>query len=339
MQPLLSVENLNVLFHTYAGTVHAVKDVSFYLEKGEILGIVGESGCGKSVTANAIMGLIPTPPGEIASGRILFGNQDVTALDASALQAVRGRDISMIFQDPMTSLNPVLSIGAQLIECFSAHQRIDKRTATERSIDMLKLVGIPAPETRMRQFPHQLSGGMRQRVMIAMALAMNPQILIADEPTTALDVTIQAQIVDLMKKLNQELNTSIILISHDLGVIAGLCHRVAVMYAGQIVEMASTDKLFSQPRHPYTHALLRSVPRLDGQRSRLESIEGQPPDLIKPPKGCAFQPRCRVAMKACLDNAPPLYTPSEAHFSRCWFEHGDCPHSLVMPGAKEEPAK
>ena len=290
MESLLSVENLSVLFHTYAGTIQAVKDVSFGLGKGEILGIVGESGCGKSVTANAIMGLIPSPPGEIAAGRIIFDGTDITKLDEAALRQIRGNAISMIFQDPMTSLNPVLTIGAQLAECFMTHQRLAKNIAAERSIQMLKLVGIPAPETRMRQYPHQLSGGMRQRVMIAMALGLNPRILIADEPTTALDVTIQAQIIDLMRSLNRELNTAIILISHDLGVIAGLCSRAIVMYAGQIVEAATVDELFTTPRHPYTLGLLQSVPRLDRLQSRLESIEGQPPTCCPPPRAAPSAP-------------------------------------------------
>ncbi|MDR3565458.1 MAG: ABC transporter ATP-binding protein [Negativicutes bacterium] len=338
MQPVLAVENLTVLFHTYAGTVKAVRDVSFDLGKGEILGIVGESGCGKSVTANAIMGLIPSPPGEIAAGRILFGDADITKLDESALRRIRGNAISMIFQDPMTSLNPVLTVGTQLIECFLTHQRLTKRAAAEQAIHMLKLVGIPAPEARMNQYPHQLSGGMRQRVMIATALAMNPAILIADEPTTALDVTVQAQIIELMQKLNRELTTSIILISHDLGVIAGLCNRVIVMYAGQVVEAAPVAELFANPRHPYTVGLLESVPRLDAARTKLESIEGQPPDLLAPPTGCAFQPRCHHAMQLC-GTPPPLFTPADGHTSRCWLEHEACPHPLPMRRQKAgEPA-
>jgi oligopeptide transport system ATP-binding protein len=334
VKPLLSVENLSVLFHTYAGTVQAVRDVSFSLAEGEIVGIVGESGCGKSVTASAIMGLIPMPPGQIAAGRIIFDGADITGMSEAQLRQLRGNAISMIFQDPMTSLNPVLSIGTQLTECFLTHQRIDKAAATEKAVAMLKMVGIPAPETRMRQYPHQLSGGMRQRVMIAMALAMNPKILIADEPTTALDVTIQAQIIELMKKLNRELSTSIVLISHDLGVIAGLCAKVIVMYAGQIVEAAPVADLFAQPRHPYTAGLLSSVPRLDAARTRLTSIEGQPPDLLTPPAGCAFQPRCRYAMSVC-GKAPPLFAPGENRLSRCWLEHEKCPHPLPVPAEKE----
>ncbi len=337
MQPLLNVENLTVNFHTYAGTVRAVRDVSFTLEKGEILGIVGESGCGKSVTASALLGLIPSPPGEIAAGRILFEGDDIAAMDEQALRRLRGNAISMIFQDPMTSLNPVLTVGSQLGECFTTHRRLDKASAREQSAAMLRLVGIPAPEVRLGQYPHQLSGGMRQRVMIAMALAMNPRILIADEPTTALDVTIQAQIVELMKKLNNELGTAIILISHDLGVVAGLCERVLVMYAGQIVEAAAVDDLFARPRHPYTLGLLQSVPRLDAVSSRLTSIEGQPPDLLAPPAGCAFAPRCAFAMAACRE-APPLLVPVPGHYSRCWLAHPDCPHPLPGQAAKEATA-
>ncbi len=310
MQPLLSVENLTVKFHTYAGTVQAVRSVSFTMNAGEILGIVGESGCGKSVTASSLLGLIPTPPGEIAAGRILFAGEDIAGMDEKALCKLRGNAISMIFQDPMTSLNPVLTVGRQLTECFTTHQKLSRAEAAERAVAMLRLVGIPAPEVRLGQYPHQLSGGMRQRVMIAMALAMNPRILIADEPTTALDVTIQAQIIDLMKKLNSELGTAIILISHDLGVVAGLCERVLVMYAGQVVEAAPVAALYARPRHPYTIGLLDSVPRLDAARSRLTSIEGQPPDLLAPPPGCAFSPRCRYAMRVC-EQAPPSSRPGK----------------------------
>jgi oligopeptide transport system ATP-binding protein len=338
VQPLISVENLSVDFHTYAGTVQAVRDVSFTLAAGEILGIVGESGCGKSVTAGSLMGLIPSPPGEITSGHIMFGGEDIVKMDEAALRKLRGNAISMIFQDPMTSLNPVLTIGSQLGECFTTHQQLDAGTVRERSVELLKLVGIPAPEVRLGQYPHQLSGGMRQRVMIAMALAMNPRILIADEPTTALDVTIQAQIIDLMKKLNSELGTSIILISHDLGVVAGLCETVLVMYAGQVVEAAPVAALYARPRHPYTLGLLHSVPRLDAARTRLASIDGQPPDLIALPAGCAFAPRCRFAMVACRQ-APPLIAAAPGHQSRCWLAHPDCPHPLTGGAAKEaEPA-
>lgn len=324
METILSVENLNVVFHTYAGTVHAVNNVSFSLGKGEIIGIVGESGCGKSVTASSLLGLIPSPPGEITAGKILFAGADIITMSSEQLRKLRGNEISMIFQDPMTSLNPVLTIGLQLAESYMIHQKLSRKAALEKAVTVLQLVGIPAPEVRVHQYPHQLSGGMRQRVMIAMALACNPRILIADEPTTALDVTIQAQIIELMKKLNHELQTSIILISHDLGVVAGLCNRVMVMYAGKIVESAPVAELYSAPQHPYTWGLLRSVPRLDRGGLRLESIAGQPPDLLAPPSCCAYLPRCQYAMEICRQ-APPLLDVSSRRQCRCWLSHEHSP--------------
>lgn len=324
MQPLLVVDNLKVVFHTYAGKVQAVNEVSFTLEKGEVIGIVGESGCGKSVTASAIMGLIPSPPGEISEGHIYFDGQDITTMGEEKLRLIRGNEISMIFQDPMTSLNPVLTVGLQLAESFMIHQHLPKKQAFEKAIEMLRLVGIPAPETRIHQYPHQMSGGMRQRVMIAMALACNPRILIADEPTTALDVTIQAQIMDLMKNLNNQLSTSIILITHDLGVVAGVCTRVLVMYAGRIVESASVQNLYNNPQHPYTWGLLKSVPRLDIQKQHLETIGGQPPDLLAPPTGCAFMPRCKFTMEICKQS-PPLISITDSHDCRCWLAHKNSP--------------
>lgn len=322
---LLSINNLSVVFNTYAGQVQAVNDVSFTLNKGEVLGIVGESGCGKSVTANAIMRLIPSPPGEISKGTILFKEKNLVTLPEKDLRQIRGNAISMIFQDPMTSLNPVLTVGLQLAESFMIHQKLSKEQSLHEAIKMLNLVGIPAPAARIRQYPHQLSGGMRQRVMIAMALACKPQVLIADEPTTALDVTIQAQIIDLMRKLNKELATSIILISHDLGVVAGLCERVQVMYAGRIVETAPIKALYKNPSHPYTWGLLNSVPRMDQNRMRLHSIAGQPPDLLNPPPGCAFRPRCKFAMTVC-STLPPLIEVDSSHYSRCWLNHVDSPY-------------
>lgn len=325
MQKILSVENLKVVFHTYAGTVQAVNDVSFTLDKGEIIGIVGESGCGKSVTSSAIMGLIPSPPGEISGGHIVFDGQDLTALNEKALQSIRGNQISMIFQDPIVSLNPVLTIGLQLAESFMLHQKLPKKLALDKAVELLKLVGIPAPETRIHQYPHQMSGGMRQRVMIAMALALRPRILIADEPTTALDVTVQAQIMELIKKLNAELNTAVILITHDLGVVAGMCSRVLVMYAGQIVESAPVNELYNNPQHPYTWGLLKSVPRLDEKKGSLSSIPGQPPDLLNPPSGCAFMPRCQFAMEICKQ-APTEITVAERHVCRCWLTSKDSPY-------------
>lgn len=329
MQPILSVENLKVVFNTYAGTVQAVNDVSFTLHKGETIGIVGESGCGKSVTSSAIMGLIPSPPGRIASGHILFEGRDLVTMDEKSLQKIRGNQISMIFQDPMTSLNPVLTVGLQLAESFMLHQKLPKKKAMEKAVEMLKLVGIPAPETRIRQYPHQMSGGMRQRVMIAMALACNPQILIADEPTTALDVTVQAQIMELIKKLNTELSTAVILITHDLGVVAGMCSRVLVMYAGRVVESAPVNELYANPQHPYSWGLLKSLPRPDMKSGTLESIAGQPPDLLAPPLGCAFMPRCRFAMEVCKQPPTPIKV-TEDHMCRCWLLDKASPRT---PGA------
>ncbi|MCE5286014.1 MAG: ABC transporter ATP-binding protein [Pelosinus sp.] len=326
MEKILSVENLKVIFNTYAGTVQAVSDVSFTLDKGEIIGIVGESGCGKSVTSSAIMRLIPSPPGQISGGRIIFDGKDLVSLDEKALQSIRGNQISMIFQDPIVSLNPVLTVGLQLAESFMLHQKLPKKLALEKAVELLKLVGIPAPEERIHQYPHQMSGGMRQRVMIAMALALRPRILIADEPTTALDVTVQAQIMELIKKLNTELSTAVILITHDLGVVAGMCSRVLVMYAGKIVESAPARELYNSPQHPYTWGLLKSVPRPDKQKAALSSIPGQPPDLLAPPSGCAFMPRCQFAMEICKQ--PPKETVgSENHSCRCWLVDPASPYS------------
>jgi oligopeptide transport system ATP-binding protein len=328
---ILDVQNLKVVFHTYAGTVHGVNDVSFTLDKGEVLGIVGESGCGKSVTAAALLRLIPTPPGEIVPGsKMLFEGKDLAAVPETAMRRIRGNAISMIFQDPMTALNPVLTIGLQLSESIILHQKVSSQEALKKSIEMLNLVGIPSPEERIHQYPHQMSGGMRQRVMIAMALSCNPKILIADEPTTALDVTIQAQIIDLMKNLNQRLDTSIILISHDLGVVAGLCHRVQVMYAGRLVESAPVAELYNNPLHPYTWGLLQSIPKVTaGVKRRLQTIGGQPPDLLAPPPGCSFAPRCRFALKICKEELPALFETTAGHRVRCWLNHEISP---VKPG-------
>ena len=323
---LLTVKNLHVQFRTYAGVVHALRGVDFELSAGDIIGIVGESGCGKTVTASAIMGIIPSPPGEVIAGEAWSDGRDLLKLPEAEARKLRGNSMSMIFQDPMTSLNPVLTIGAQLMEPFFEHQSLPASEARVRAEELLRLVGIADPASRLRQYPHQLSGGMRQRVMIAMALACNPKLLFADEPTTALDVTVQAQILDLLKKLNQELNTSIVLITHDLGVVAGLCRKVLVMYAGQIVESAPVKELFASPCHPYTLGLLQSVPRPDSTEKKLLTIDGHPPDLIAPPSGCAFLPRCRFAMQTCL-TAPPLFSLTLEHQSRCWLNHHDSPHS------------
>ena len=326
MRPILSVEDLHVEFHTYAGTVHAVNGVDFHLNAGETIGIVGESGSGKSVTLNALMGLIPSPPGKVTAGKADFQGQDLLSMPENQLRKIRGNSISMIFQDPMTSLNPVLTIGFQLQEPLLIHRSMSAREAKEQAISLLNQVGISDPEVRLKQYPHQLSGGMRQRVMIAMALACEPIILFADEPTTALDVTVQAQIIDLLKKLNREMNMAIVLITHDLGVVAGLCSRVLVMYAGQLVESSPVESLYSQPLHPYTFSLLRSLPLTSSAGKRLHVIEGQPPDLFSLPQGCSFFPRCQFALDICETEPPPLFPLPGERLSRCWLNH---PHSSV----------
>lgn len=317
---LLAVDNLKVSFFTHVGEVQAVRGTTFSLEAGEAVALVGESGCGKSVTAQSIMRLIPDPPGRIVGGSILFEGQDLATASEKHMEKIRGNQIGMIFQDPMTSLNPTMTIGRQLMEGIMKHQGLSKKEAREKAIEMLSLVGIPQPDRRVNQYPHEFSGGMRQRVMIAMALSCEPRLLIADEPTTALDVTIQAQIIELMKELKEKTGTSIILITHDLGVVAGLCSRVLVMYAGQIVESGLIRDVFYHPKHPYTYSLLRAVPRLDAkQKSRLVSIPGQPPDLLNPPKGCSFAPRCEFAMRICLERPPEEVVLDNRHMARCWL--------------------
>jgi oligopeptide transport system ATP-binding protein len=316
---LLEVKDLHVSFFTYAGEVKAVRGVSYNLKPGEVLGIVGESGSGKSVSSYGLMGIIPEP-GKVIGGSILFDGQEITELSEQELLKIRGRDIGMIFQDPMTSLNPVYTVGNQIDETLRKHTDLDKEQRKERMIELFTLVGINQPEKRINQYPHEFSGGMRQRVMIAMALACNPKLLIADEPTTALDVTIQAQILELMKELKNKINMSIIFITHDLGVIADICDRVAVMYAGNIVETGTIDEIFYSPKHPYTWGLLKSIPKLNTEEhERLIPIEGNPVDLINPPKGCAFAPRCKHCMKICLNNVPPVYQVSEGHKTLCWL--------------------
>ncbi|WP_166243805.1 ABC transporter ATP-binding protein [Paenibacillus turpanensis] len=326
-QPILEVKNLEVSFQTYAGEVQAVRGVTFTLNKGEALAIVGESGCGKSVTAQTIMRLIPMPPGKIKNGEILFdGEHDLAKLTDKQMEQVRGSEMGMIFQDPMTSLNPTMTVGKQIAEGLIKHQNMPKEAAMNQAVEMLKLVGIPSPESRVKQYPHEFSGGMRQRVMIAIALACSPKLLIADEPTTALDVTIQAQIIELMKDLQTKTNASIILITHDLGVVADLAQRVVVMYAGKVVEQATVEELFYEPKHPYTWGLLKSVPRLDHDSNEdLEPIPGTPPDLFKPPVGCAFAARCPYAMKICLEKDPEHTTVSDSHTAACWLLHEDAP--------------
>ncbi|MFE3891444.1 ABC transporter ATP-binding protein [Priestia sp. YIM B13446] len=320
MEKMIQIKNLHVQFSTYGGRVQAVRGVSFDLHKGETLAIVGESGCGKSVTSQSIMRLIPTPPGRITSGSILFKGQDLTKLPEKKMRDIRGADISMIFQDPMTALNPTLRVGEQISENIMQHENISKEKAKEKAFEMLELVGIPNPKERLKQYPHEFSGGMRQRIVIAMALVCNPEVLIADEPTTALDVTIQAQILELFKDIQQKTDVSIVLITHDLGVVAQVADRVAVMYAGKIVEIGTRRDIFYTPQHPYTKGLLRSVPRLDLYESELVPIAGSPPDLFAPPPGCSFAPRCPYVMEVC-DRMYPVSTKlKESHQVHCWLQ-------------------
>lgn len=320
MANILEVKDLRVHFKTFAGDVQAVRGVNFHVKKGEVVAIVGESGCGKSVTAHTIMKLIPTPPGKIVSGQILFNGEDLVPKTQEQMAKIRGKEIGMVSQDPMTSLNPTLTIGTQIGEVLKVHQGLTGEAARQRMIELLTMVGINQPEKRLKQYPHEFSGGMRQRVLIAIALACNPQLLIADEPTTALDVTIQAQILELLKELQNKLHMSVIIITHDLGVVAGFSERVVVMYAGKVVEEGKTEEIFYEAKHPYTWGLLKSVPRLDQDRSiPLVPITGRPPDLINPPKGCAFWPRCEHAMKICALHEPPEVEVSPGHRVSCWL--------------------
>ncbi len=316
---LLEMNDLRVSFFTPAGEVKAVNGVSYTLDKGRVLGIVGESGSGKSVSVSAMMQLL-VYPGRVVGGSITFDGRDVLAMNAEQIQAVRGKEIGMIFQDPMTSLNPVFTIGEQLVETLRRHTDMTRRQAWDRSVEMLTLVGINNPEQRMKQYPHEFSGGMRQRAMIAMTLLCNPKLLIADEPTTALDVTIQAQILELMKDLRKKINAAIILITHDLGIVSDICDEVIVMYAGRIVERGTIDDIFYRPQHPYTQGLLRCLPRLDSDVTKpLEPIEGTPVDLLAMPEGCAFAPRCEKCMRVCLKEQPPVFARGETHTSACWL--------------------
>jgi oligopeptide transport system ATP-binding protein len=320
-KPLLEVKNLKTWFYTPDGIVKAVNGVSYTLDEGEALGLVGESGCGKSVSALSLMRLIPTPPGRIVEGEVLFDGRDLLKLDDEGIRRIRGNDIAMIFQDPMTSLNPVLTIGRQIGEALELHKGMDRSASRKRTIELLELVGIPAARNRVDDYPHQFSGGMRQRVMIAMALSCDPKLLIADEPTTALDVTIQAQILELIKRLRQELNMAVILITHDLGVVAGVTDRINVMYAGYIVESAPAEELFANPRMPYTLGLLRSVPRIDEPRKeKLIPIEGLPPDLVDAPQGCPFVPRCAYKVDRCVEENPSLEPVNREHTIACWVD-------------------
>ncbi len=319
MKNLLEVKNLKTYFYTEDGVVPAVDGVDFDLKPGQTLGIVGESGCGKSITSLSIMRLIPVPPGKIVDGEIIFDGRNLLELSETEMRQIRGNDIAMIFQEPMTSLNPVFTIGFQIMEAIMLHQNLDKKAARERCIEMLKLVGIPRAEQVVDEYPHQFSGGMRQRAMIAMALSCNPKLLIADEPTTALDVTIQAQIIELMKELKEKLNTAIMLITHDLGVVAEMADHVIVMYAGKVVEEADVVDLFTNPKHPYTVGLMKSKPSLDGQSKRLDVIPGSVPNPLAMPGGCPFHPRCNHAMEICSTKLPCLKKTDDGRRVRCWL--------------------
>lgn len=317
-EKILEVEHLETSFFTHAGEVKAVRDISFSVEKGKILGIVGESGSGKSVSLKSVMRLIEHP-GKIKGGTITFDGEDLLSKTEKEMLQVRGKRIAMVFQDPMSSLNPVFRIGNQITDSILYHDKVSKAEANRRAIELLRLVGIPSPETRINNYPHEFSGGMRQRVMIAMALACHPELLIADEPTTALDVTIQLQILKLMKNIQEKEGTTVILVTHDLGVVAELCDRVIVMYGGQIMEEGTVDEIFYEPMHPYTKGLLRSVPSLSNTKERLVPIPGSPPDLLNPPKGCPFCYRCKHAMELCVEEAPPFYETETGHRCACWL--------------------
>jgi len=326
-EPVISVNNLHTVFHTQDGDVHAVNGVSFSLRPGELLGVVGESGSGKSVTVMSLLKLLPMPPAEITSGEVHFGGKDLLTLGTNELRDLRGGDVGFIFQDPMTSLNPVFTVGFQLMEPLRIHMNMSKEQARNRAVELLELVGIPSARDRLKDFPHQFSGGMRQRVMIAIALACDPKVLIADEPTTALDVTVQAQIIELVKELRERLGMAIIWITHDLGVVAGIADRVAVMYGGQVVEYAEVKHLYDDPHHPYTKALLQTLPSHefahgDEREERLVSIPGQAPNLKGPLKACPFAPRCDSVHEKCLAENPPLFDVRDGQQSRCWLEEG-----------------
>ncbi len=326
-QPLLDIRALETHFFTDDGLARAVDGVSYSLAKGETVGVVGESGCGKSVTALSVLRLIPNPPGRIVSGEIMFEGTNLLNLSPAEMRRIRGNDISMIFQEPMTSLNPVFTIGNQIAEAVRLHQGLSNKEAINKAVEMLTLVGIPEPARRVHEYPHQLSGGMRQRAMIAMALSCNPKVLVADEPTTALDVTIEAQILDLMRNLQSELGTAIIMITHDLGVVAEMARKVVVMYAGKIVEQAPVEQIFGDPNHPYTQGLLNSLPSADlgkassGDKRRLQEIPGIVPSLLNLPPGCKFASRCPKAMAVCEEKEPPLEQVSTDHLSACWLNH------------------
>ncbi len=325
MNKVLQVNDLHVSFDTYAGEVKAVRGVTFDVNEGEVLAVVGESGCGKSVMVQTIMKLNPMPPARIVRGEIQLANKDIVKASEKEMMKIRGKDVSMIFQDPMTCLNPTMQVGKQLTEVICHHQKLSKEAAHKEALRLLELVKIPNPNQRTKQYPHEFSGGMRQRVMIAMALSCAPKLLIADEPTTALDVTIQAQIMDILKRIREETNTSIILITHDLGVVASMADRVAVMYAGKIVESGTAEDIFYRPAHSYTRALLKSLPTADMDRSvRLVSIAGTPPDLLNPPAGCGFASRCENCMRICRTQIPPQFEAGKNHLAFCWLNHENC---------------
>lgn len=337
---VLDVQNLQVSFHTYAGEVKAVRGIDFYLRQGETLAFVGESGCGKTVTAKAIMQLLKVPPAEIKAGSVInFAGENVLTMDKKRLRDYKGNDVGMIFQDAMTSLNPTMTCGKQIEESLRIHTDLSKEECKQKAIDMLRQVEIPNPEERYRQYPHELSGGMRQRVMIAIALACKPRVMIADEPTTALDVTIQAQIMSLLRELKEKNNTAIILVTHDLGVVANFADRIQVMYAGQVVESGTTQDIFKNPQHPYTWALLQSIPRVDGQgKEELYSLYGTPPDLILPLKGCPFTDRCDYAMQICREQHPGKTDFGNHHCAYCWLHHPQAPGLDAFPEAQTKAA-
>jgi oligopeptide transport system ATP-binding protein len=337
--PILSVEHLSVRFHTYAGIVQAVRDVSFALRKGEVLAVVGESGSGKSVTAQAIIGLTPIPPGEIKGGTVKYAGIDLVRATPDELARIRGAGISMIFQDPMTSLNPSMKIGTQIREVLHQHKAMSRAESRARAIELLRLVGIPEPDSRLAQYPHQFSGGMRQRIMIAIAIANNPDILIADEPTTALDVTIQSQIFRLIREVQAKFGTAMILITHDLGLVAGAADRVLVMYGGRVVEEGARDQVYYDPQHPYTLGLLNAVPKLtDRSDQPLRTIEGLPPLLIDPPNACAFAGRCPFVMKICRQQDPDYFAPLPGNRVACWLHHDGATRQRETFSAAKVPA-
>ena len=336
MATLLEVKDLQTHFFTMDGVVKAVDGVSYDLDEGETLGLVGESGCGKSVSALSLMRLIPDPPGRIVNGEVILDGEDILKIDMDEMRNIRGAKMSMVFQEPMTSLNPVLTVERQLTETLQLHKGMGKGEARNEGVDLLARVGIPDPEQRIKQYPHQFSGGMRQRVMIAMALSCSPRLIIADEPTTALDVTIQAQILELMKALTTEFGVALIVITHNLGVVARYADRVNIMYAGKIIERGSAREIYSNPRHPYTVGLLRSVPRLDlPRRARLDPIEGQPPDLVRLPQGCAFRARCRWAIDKCATDTPELQEVDDSHWSACWRSEELGPAAIDFLGGSD----